>query len=579
MSDNEVLDNYEKRRIDTLTDEIAFRELIELASEVCFGHQLEFEPYKSPQHEAARVIAKLGARGLRSLLDTDADTLTTRGWDERDTDGEDGIEHLWIDAPHRFPQLTSDEPRLHLVHEARQFGQELLDMAYRCLGPEIHEKARAFREATSDEVQLDIILWLHNRLNEFAYGGRGLELNEEGAEVDGFYHPVRLSPLAIGRYPDHRLSPTCLGISIIAASFFEKAGADHLHVGVMRTAMQAQFSRLHLLLDHIREVAETKGTSVVESVQKSITATASSVRERLSNDTGFHAANLVRLQSGAWATLDANFYIISLDDKPNSAKGKIYEILRQYEESAPGLELTYLRRAGAPADSIMAWLIDERMPRPQYDDDTLRRILLEEDESIPDKLRQIIMPELLKDQTGGRPEVVEFIDKMYSQNAFYGCFEKYVLWGESLEVVLGRCKQDGEYLRRRIDDLKSMWVPAVVSMAVQATNQYAEYCRCDDHEMLEVGLPAQRIGLAVLKDFDLYCGGDISPGFWISNWASQIPVIEAMDSEDKVSRPGQHRLARAHAASLSWSRLRYEKSCGIVNSFISRQKEAKNGEG
>src|SRR5258708_6100145 len=97
-------------------------------------------------------------------------------------------------------------------------------------------------------VDNSLIEWLHQRIVDIHNIDLPVE-NVDGQEDDDdeqaapsqtpvFYHPMRLSPKMLGKYPDMPMQPTCLSASILAASFFEKASTPYMHAGVQMSAYQ-----------------------------------------------------------------------------------------------------------------------------------------------------------------------------------------------------------------------------------------------------------------------------------------------------------------------------------------------------
>ena len=569
----------DNRRIDTLTDEIHFRAVFSLASDVCFGRQLDLGPYEIPRNEVTGLVSTLGLRGLRGVLDSAIERPLPVG--EPPSEHEDGSDVLWVDAPYRFPEYMSDAPRLDLIQEAKQFGQELLATAYLCLGQDVHSKIRELQEAATEDEQVAVLAWLYERCYNMTQKTRGLTDDAE----DNYYHPIRLSPRAIGKYPSHALSPTCLGISVIAASFFEQASIEYMHMGVMRTRVEAEYLTLVDMLDNFATIIENsleEKLDIPDAIYQKMSEVADGVFESVMTDRGFHAANVVKLKE-SWYIFDSNFHVVSPIMHSNIEEA--YAHLNEFRDTAPGLEVS-VQIHPSRATSKDVWMLGLYVlsHAPQYNRDELRAVMTGVDVSVIERFHEIVMPELervvvddLESEIPGSAAAIGDILAELGGDAFYECFEKYVLWGEAIDIVQKRCVHDESYIERRLNDIEQLWVPIVASVTIKLVNALRSDFHQLPHVKIEGGLPAQRIGLAVLKEFDNYCGGDVSPSFWVSNWASSIPVIDAIALDSP--RPGQHSLAKIHAASVRYSSLQYTKGYDIISEFISSQKEVNDAEG
>ena len=89
----------------------------------------------------------------------------------------------------------------------------------------------------------------------------------------------------------------------------------------------------------------------------------------------------------------------------------------------------------------------------------------------------------------------------------------------TIENFLQRCKEDPRYLLDRVIDFENSMHVTLVDYACARI----EGDRPDTvHASVEVGLPAQRVGLAVLSDISTYTDNSLSPDFWISNWPGDV---------------------------------------------------------
>lgn len=564
----------DQRTIDTLTDEVRFRDVLQLARSVCLPREFEHEPYRPELTPNERVVAALGATGLRTALDSSKDfSILSPPTDDSRTRGltRENEEYIFADTPLRKPHAFSDTPDLHLAHEAKQFGQDLLRDAYRCLGHDVHDQIKAFQAASTDEERKDILAWVGNRLHAISAADKSLDRAADIA--DDYYHPVRLSPKALGIYPNTHTSPTCLSVGMMTASFLEQAGAQHLHGGVMATQKCNELSSLAYNLYETRTYVENNFSSHHQS------DFLLSYTTREEEDTivsafapeSFHSANLVRLEEN-WVVFDANFNVLESYGEEDSAQlDTIYHNLHEFERSAPGLELTFksteiicLNAAKIPFETTQPYLPET---------DRLAIVLQEETEALPTKLydvsaeqfRDIITHGSYSNDTQRDAYIKAFDDIGY--DLFYAYLHSHVLHGDSIEAMQQRAQTDSAFLQRRVEDLQGAWDFMLIALQTHSGYIVASQQLRAAHPMLEVGLPDQRIGFSVVKEFDTYCEGGVSPSFWLSNWSSHIAKINAIAEDSQ--RPGQRTITGATALALEDSSLQYSKDFVIINEFTS----------
>lgn len=574
-----------------LSDRIRFNQLVDQVEKISFGYNPDYTDHSDdsddyiminldgPDEEfieieingeghkeiEAKIIAQLGVYGLRTAFDHFTVDWSYDHLKDKDHPSELDRE-VCPDSVLRLPLRFNQSTDFEVAHRAKQFGEVLLHKSFACLGPDAPQKARQLSMATSEEEQLEIILWLHGRLFDMSHNKHGIDTSEDDFDVnDGLYHPARLSPMAIGKYPQIDLSPTCLGVSVLAASFFERAGLKHLHAGVMQTNLEAED---YLISDTLSRHLD----SLPEHMQPYLKSVTRNVFKRSQQDYGFHAGNVVQLASGRWLQFDSNFdsigftYQDSIDQK--------YDDLVALKDVAPGLELGYVDYrtvAAGVTESI------ENIQDIQYDDTGLVRALLESDEAIESSLHQAIMPEikalLFADDHNGLER--EFLEDSLDQ-AFSKCLERLVLWNNPIDEVRQRCLKDPAFLSRTIEDLKNIWKPTLLLMLVAVRDNQRETLQQNTHAQLELGLPAQRIGLAVLNDYDSYLNSGLSANFWLNNWPSQVPRIEAAERFKDLGDLGDSNEHLPHTVTnnSTWiltSILRYTKSDRILYSYLKDQ--------
>ena len=605
----------EVRRINTLTDEVQFRETLSLAQQVCLGHELPPAQHETPGNSEAKVIAALGTTGLRHAIDEAAGIpkiVTPAGMDYAPAIEP---ESLIVPHPAAMPEHYSDGMNPEIAAEAKQLGEQLLETAYRCLGQDVHDKIRELKVATTQDEQLHAIAWLKRRLN--ALYMRKDDENNIGSDMVS-YHPTRLSPKIIGVYPHTNVDPTCLSTSVIAASFFEQANLPHLHAGVMQTAAEQEQMAA---VEHFAQDAHFCAEQVRDAhapwfyeynFHNSYYAMLLAQYHAMRPDST-HASNLVKLNDG-WTLLDANFHVTApLSEQDSQQIDRIHADLAEFHPVAPGLELTYYSRCPATnqQDFQPSFLDDERDSAVEIDIAIQKycTILAQEDESVIEKLYQVCAADFryrIENNTHLTPHVRKLLLRAFdsmSRSSFYEHIEALALQQTPIDEVQARCRTDHDFLQRRASDVSNTWIVVEDDITEEARRLATEE-KFDNapHSALEVGLPAQRLGFAVLKEFDTYFDNGISPSFWMNNWASRTASAHAIidttppdssppttpiqcdpqfesDSQDIVDntipygtettpRPGQHELAEAHAKMLCATGLHYSKDTDIIKKFL-----------
>ncbi len=180
-----------------------FQKLTRIAESLCLSRPLELYDVPKQSPEAA-VLAKLGSHGLRMAIE-----ITEHA--EFATEFESGVNTTDVIC---VPDLYNHESYPEAVAWAEAFGAALLDEAYMTLGEDTAAKIAEFRAARTVDEQMAVIEWVDTPLSAMKETD---DVGEDLAEGDDenylVYHPIRLSPKAIGRYPELTLPPTCLGMS------------------------------------------------------------------------------------------------------------------------------------------------------------------------------------------------------------------------------------------------------------------------------------------------------------------------------------------------------------------------------
>lgn len=546
-------------KIESLTDGVKFDRLLGTVEKICFGHNPDYPELEHTYSVEPEVVSQIGVFGLRTALDHSNNVL----WDYSDQDNQEFKSeydrNILPDSMLRLPFEFHDSTDIDIVHRSEQFGRLLLEKSFASLGPDAPQKAREMNNATTEQEQMEIIMWLNTRLVHISYDRHGIDHDDEDFDSnDGLYHPARLSPLAIGKYPNINISPTCLGVSVLAASFFEKSGLNHMHAGVMEARLEGEDATISAILGD-----RLNGDYIPTHMQDYISKISDSVYKRSVQDFGFHAANVVQLTNGKWLQFDANFGSIDFLDKDMVDKN--YHDLTSFKDIAPGLEVTFssLRTVAGGIEKEIYDIKDIA-----YDYDQLCDALLSSDESIEESIRSVVMPPIQKELYKNDGDY-EFLNESL-EHAFHKCLQRLVLWDNPIDEVRKKALDDRHYLQRVIEDMQDMWKPTLLMMLVTMRDIQSDTLASLRHSQLELGMPAQRIGLAVLNDFDTYLDSGLSPGFWSNNWPSHIPRIEAISRHTNNVEDSEqiYQATRNNAAWFASSLLRYSKSDGIINSFL-----------
>lgn len=555
MSSEAVFDevwmrDVERRVIGAPLDIKKFHTLLTHARDVCLadsGCDNRTETLEPPAH-IDPVVVHLGASGLRNAFEL----LTTNWghfdqWHFPDREGEnDAVEfYPGYDSYLRRPQVFSDAPDPEVLRAIESFGADLLHESWRVLGTDAKAQIDALRQAESDEAQVEVFDWLYRRLQ--AISARAPSFPSE--TVQGFYHPIRLSAKLVGQFPHHEFAPTCLGFSVIAASFIEQAGLRHLHAGVMRTYHDEMITTyraavLGAVANATSDMPEPALVAVTEKRMK---------LRNMPRDNGFHAVSLTKLKSGAWYCLDPNFDQHYTIDRKRHIKqlNQAYEEIQEFASGGVPLEKT----VWLAQDSISAMVSDISWSvQVSVDSAAVLEVLANGDtESLCQRITSAVLDSLRIDLSQLNPKLVDLYESVlelfsdevreYPQQEsdlsvlLRNTIEKYVLWGMSPRDFAHRCMYDERFLERRVQDIRNAVYLAIADITgceadryARDNKHYAHIRRINPafHEVFECGLPVPRIGAAVLSDFDAYAQADhqLSPSFWMTHWASQVPITE-----------------------------------------------------
>ena len=582
-----IMDGKTERIIDTLTDENRFRELLHTTSDICLRREFTPTQRQIELTPEERVVAQLGANGLRVALDMDKEQPFWQADDfvRNDDNNETSSERISPDTPLRIPEAFGEAPNLQLAHEVQEFGAALLAEAYLTLGGEVQQKIDAFKAAKNSSEQLAVLDWLDDRLER-------IYKKEPNGNTLHIYHPFRLSPKALGSYPNINLAPTCLSVNTIAASFFEQTETPHLCAGVMRTAYQTEIIALLETINNNIDYLANQRSLHLNAVEEETIDRARGIFNYADScvytPQPYHYANIIKLHNG-WVLYDKNFGVREqLMPAEQTQIEQIYQNLHDHKNAAPGLELSFVTsRIEYP---ISRKSIFEALPyEPRVDTEELSRIFAEETESVPQKLYEASMLPLrdallqvdfsipgkncpAAEKISEVPEAsIPGAEDDQTFNEVYGqllatdldfiansVLEDYFddITGPALiedypydlsrAKLFERARTDASFRQNRVEELQKLWTRVAVYVQYYASDEIAKSHQETTHTRMEVGLPAQKIGWTVLKEFDMHLDSNVSPSFWTSNWASHVPRTHAMI--EYSDRPGQEDTASAWAS-------------------------------
>lgn len=528
-----------------------FRKLAGLVENICLSKPLP-EARVRERDETRRLLDQLGVRGLRAALElTVSEDRFTPIPDER---------ALTATSPLKWYDLFSLERDDEVIEWAERFGTQLLEESYAVLGPDADAQAERFQQATTAEEQVAVMEWLSTRLGAIAKDAEADDIDTTGMTDDEvmslglMYHPIRLSPKAIGNYPDIRIPPTCLGVSIINASFLHRCGADMMHAGVMASAHQQDLEEVIMVQGRaIEEIEKYAGrTDITEALMKKVYA----LHQNLLYDRGYHAAVYTKLCDGTWYQLDPNYQSSTrIKYEPVVERlDAVYGSLHDFRSSAPGLEIATLLPEGSLSNGVRTKYFGDNLDlTPEWRRRATEVLTDDNDEAWVQRVYEFAIERLLAVQTDSEyaeamainieaaADILMFDDDLeraniksqenYVADVLYGMIEDYLVGGESIDALRERCRHDTSYLARKVDDL---WAMTHLAHVTATSGGYDVLDLGGTHYAVELGLPAARIGMAVLSDFALYMRASLPASFWLTEWSSTIPVTMADPQQESV---------------------------------------------
>ena len=552
-------------KLTAYTDEEGFNELIAFAEKVCLS-----KPFIRPQAQAvtaqSRIIERTGLRGLRAALEVQ---LGAEGNDDF-TDATGFVSSLKIgaDTPVRYPTAFSGVFNYSQAATIEAFGHALLEEAYQVLGSDADAQVDAFLQATDAAGQIEVLRWLDKRACAIAKDEHGILLNAEALSL----HPTRLSPKLMGVYPTITLPPTCLGVSLLTASFLEKAGATYLHGGVMVTRHQHEMKIASIVLGFLESLALKKFNCFApEYMRNALANKIHELEEGPYQENTYHAMVLVRLRGGEWYQLDPNLELSGafLFKESHPKLDRYYDTLNSLKDSAPGLELAADIEAPGLLSILTAFL---QLTEPEMLISSKGLIMLVSQcgaESLADTvLNNVVRPFFYAQRDKEFDEVTRFVfdrtikeeegEPSVLQYHFQKVFTKYVLGSRTCAELMATWEDIGSFTESlcAIRFLPFFTLVSYITVLLQSKQDY------EQHQTFELGLPRHRIGAAVLSDFGSHYDFGLSPGFWLNTWCSLVPISETLPLPAHTRR--QQIMRRNLLLHTDSRKLTYLSSAGII---------------
>lgn len=594
LSETEKLEQRLAQSLAEKHSKLIFSDLLEFASDVCLSRPTAKLESVDISHER-NVVNAIGTRGVRTALEILNPNIRLAGFQRRATkkSGDEATDDgslppmMELDTPLLYPDLFSTSLDASIQDEIREFGVSLLEESYTVLGEDVYEKIAIISQAKTADEQMEVVNWLDERLLKMVREEKDEDESDEPyvrPEDEFSYQAYRLSPKVIGTYPNTTERPTCLGVSIIAASFFKQAGIPTLHAGVNMSGDEMTVFTGYQFTSSIAVKAKAQlGISLPEPSEDAVTRTAKKMRDQMTRNDAQHAAVYAKLIDGSWTQFDPNYLAtLHLSGEPvTEFLSQSYDDLENIAPYAPGVELASptIDRL-SPVSMTLEDLI-ANIPKAQFD--TLRTRAttlfetLSEDALVETIYNECIRPFFISDDFDedlqGELRYLEVIKRdipnteereSILKTSFYAVLEKYVLWGASPEEFINKLRTDESYRADRIEDLTSL--PLMVMVAAVKT-EAEDFTPWYNHLLIEFGQPEYRIGAAVLSDFSLYYDFPLPPSFWMSYWPGNVSVVEHLVGD--VSLYSDYAKSFNNALYYQMHPFTSFKNSGIVESFLS----------
>lgn len=590
--------------VETIAATPEFDQHLELAIEACLNDRNNYLQHLERLQQEYQGISytnvahHIGAWGIRELVESLTGDFTEEIRTER--------------PPKEDILLTSAEVDVQLKIEA--FGAAILDEAFLCLGEDAVEEVEEYKAAKTHKEKRNAYNWLFKRLENITRISRGEPEYVDGAEDEqapdtseesedsmpeednpseeelpnnnGYiYNPAYFSPKLIGRYPDIKLTPSCLGMSILASSFLHKAGEDYLHAGVVHTASSEVRVVEGAMISQLKDFAQACGIKIPDQVEERLDKIHEEQRTSLGTDRGFHATVISKLFNQDWVQIDPYFASnLVLPRKGSIAISEYHQRLKSMGQTAKGLESFVFNRDSLSPFSFYFHLEDlmEASKPLEYYEEFLQN--LPEDTALSEIFTEAFSNISNPKTRNGKKSVLQLeylfeyvYDEDYHEDfqaILQGTIDDFLFKDakeKGLDWCVQRCKTDKNYLRRRAEDLKLLPLYGLIRSfgyleAAIVTNSLRL-----PHSVYEAGLPEYRVGICALSDLATYCKDDLPPSFWLTYWQSHVSLAE--HHENTNGSKAQQRMVQQVADYMERSGWTYHTNRGIINDILEQEKD------
>lgn len=439
-------------------------------------------------------------------------------------------------TPDKYELLLDLMPQPDTLRAIEKFGQDILDEAFDCLGEDASAKLAQLKETDDPSVIEEIIHWLVDRINDIE--------KEATFKYDSLdYQPVRLSPKLIGTYPNIAIPPTCLGKSILAASFFAKTDLPTLHAGVITPSRQEYHTTQSSIMLRALKSLESHDLDMPEDLAYTFAEEARLNELEKNTPRGFHAAIYVKIDETRWAQIDPNYgsSMIYAPTRINKLNNIFQGTAGAQKLDAPHVEVAAHLETNHWVFERMTELVIELIPDASHIEEILMSTPPEE---IYSTLMQKVFKPLFFRESNEHPsqdkpleELQFYINHFLSilsegnENAYFQHIvskfaDKRFSYHEPKD--LARCHTDKAYRERRISDVRI----APILMILDLHFNWVSFLEKtfgkggDGNEAIEAGQPAYRIGITVLSDIAQFYGDELPLSTWLTYWASQVSYYE-----------------------------------------------------
>ncbi len=536
---------------------------------------------------------------LEELIDLTAEIMLSPGGRAKiaaiktDNEHPQHIENAWLtqyrtidpeDKRKRLPPIELKNIQINpaIADRIELLGETILDEAFECLGESAIEILEAFKKCGDDEIDKKLTL-SNSVLDLIETLGKRAALKFDGEDEKEDYPPIRLSPNLIGKLPDPNLNPTCLGQSILAASFFHKADVPMLHSGVVISRSDGELTSQSTVIREMVEYADENNLDMSPNFRKRLSEMYNQNADTLSNHRGFHAAVYAQLHKDSWIQMDPNYGCALIEGGGAMFIDEAYEKLKQRQ--AMGTE-DHIYLGGNVEDLVC--IIRRKLPDIMPSMDKIEQLLLEcpAEEMYSHIVEEVFKPFLFKgpnsstiDETTRKIEsdLKVLLDVIgggygYLQTRISEVIrESFVNPDHSPDIIAGfkRFQTDADFRRRRLADLQI--APMILLVHIQSDFIEAKTEKYNSgglgHTFVDAGLPAYRIGMSVLSDVAVHYGDELPLSTWLGYWPSKVSLFE---HRDQVLTPSQKALRKAAAryALKGNSTLTNQSTIGIIEDIL-----------